>query len=425
MSSVKRPAAGSLVLPATSVSVVLVVQTPSTDSTSEGTTWLIVKGPLPVAVPPCAGGRSAAVSTVLSGVSMPSGFFTTVVTVSPTFASAGSVMTMGVPPALAASAALTPCGASGSATMDVDGAWVSSVKPWTAGLLTAPLTAEVRVVRVLYSPSGCNWAVRNSWLIRPACRSAKLRVVAITCSVPPGPVSTVVTTSPTRAPSGKVVSTGTPPSESRSPALTCVSASLASGMTVWGAAGAAVVMLRLNSAEGARPETGPVAASTRTCHVYSPSASGAFTPCPEPSWNSQPRPSTLATPTRSNSPSPALRYTTRVCPGSSGAPSVPVSCGLVSLVSAPSATRPTRGPMLSIAPEISRAPTSTDPAPGSLVLPARSVAVATSWVSSGKTDEGRIVQLPSAPTGPAVPISLPAASLSVTVVPGSAVPLTN
>jgi hypothetical protein len=57
VSSVKLPGAAALVLPATSVRVVLVVQAPSTVSALLGMSWLMVKGPAPVAVPPWAGGR--------------------------------------------------------------------------------------------------------------------------------------------------------------------------------------------------------------------------------------------------------------------------------------------------------------------------------------------------------------------------------
>ena len=95
----------------------------------------MVNGPEPVAVPPWAGGKSAAVSNVLSMVVVPLGLVTTVVTVSPTLASAGSVVTMGVPPALAASAALTLLGDSGKATAGAEGALVSMVSSTVAGWL--------------------------------------------------------------------------------------------------------------------------------------------------------------------------------------------------------------------------------------------------------------------------------------------------
>ena len=220
VSSAKLPPTGALVLPATSASVVLVVQTPSTDSTAEGTTWLIVKGPLPVAVPPCEGGRSAAVSTVLSVVFTPFGFVTTVVTVSPTFASAGSVVTMGDPPELATSAAFTPCGASGSATAGADGAWMSSVKPPAAGALVLPATS-VSVVLVVQTPSTDSAAEGTTWLIVkgplpvavPPCdggRSVAVSTVLSVVCTPLGLVTTVVTVSPTFASAGNVTTIGVP-----------------------------------------------------------------------------------------------------------------------------------------------------------------------------------------------------------------------
>jgi hypothetical protein len=70
---------------------------------------------------------------------------TTVVTVSPTLASAGSVVTMGVPPELAASAALTPLGASVRATAGAEGAVASTVKGVPLAVLLLP-AASVTVM---------------------------------------------------------------------------------------------------------------------------------------------------------------------------------------------------------------------------------------------------------------------------------------
>ena len=52
VSSTKLPSVAALVLPATSVMEVLVVQLPSCVSSLLAMTWLMVKGPVPVAVPP-------------------------------------------------------------------------------------------------------------------------------------------------------------------------------------------------------------------------------------------------------------------------------------------------------------------------------------------------------------------------------------
>ena len=52
VSSTKAPGCGTLVLPAVSVRVVLVVQGPSTVKAVDGTVWVMVNGPVPVAVPP-------------------------------------------------------------------------------------------------------------------------------------------------------------------------------------------------------------------------------------------------------------------------------------------------------------------------------------------------------------------------------------
>ena len=85
-------------------------------------------------------------STVLSVMGVPPpGGVTTVVTVSPTLASAGKVVTMGVPPALAASAALTPLGDSGKATAGADGALASTVKGVPLAVLLLP-AASVTVM---------------------------------------------------------------------------------------------------------------------------------------------------------------------------------------------------------------------------------------------------------------------------------------
>ena len=103
---------------------------------------------------------------------------------------------------------------------------------------------------------------------------------------------------------------------------------------------------------------------------------------------------------------------------------MPLIRGLLSLVVAPSASRPRPGPTLSTAPVISRAPTTTAPLAVALRLPAGSLACADSTLPWGRGWVGMTVQLPSAPTVD-VPISWPCAPRTTTVVPGSAVPLTT
>ena len=121
------------------------VQAPSTVSALLGMIWLMVKGPAPVAVPPWAAGSSLAAMTCVSVLVVPFGLVTTVVTVSPTLASAGSVVTMGVPPELTASAALTPLGDSGRATAGAEGALASTVKGVPLAVLLLP-AASVTVM---------------------------------------------------------------------------------------------------------------------------------------------------------------------------------------------------------------------------------------------------------------------------------------
>ena len=82
----------------------------------------------------------------------PFGFVTTVVMVSPTRSAEDSVTTTGVPPALDASAALTPLGASVSVTAGADGGIVSSVNPPADGALVLPATSVI-VVLVVHAPS--------------------------------------------------------------------------------------------------------------------------------------------------------------------------------------------------------------------------------------------------------------------------------
>ena len=135
VSTVKPLNAAWLWLPAGSVMVVLVVQAPSCVNALVGTTWVIEPAVI-----------SAAVSTVVSVVVVPSGAVTTVVTVSPMAAFTGSVVTIGVPPKLATSAALTKV-PSVAATVGADGAVVSMVTA-SAGLgsLTLPAGSVTVVV---------------------------------------------------------------------------------------------------------------------------------------------------------------------------------------------------------------------------------------------------------------------------------------
>ena len=138
VSSVKLPIPGALTLPAISVMVVLVVHAPSTVNALLGISWLIVNGPTAIKLPPCAVGSSLARMVWVKVKVVPFGLVTTVVTTSPTWASAGKVVTIGVPPSLATSAALTLFGASGKLTTGADGAVVSMVNrvPWA--VLTLP-----------------------------------------------------------------------------------------------------------------------------------------------------------------------------------------------------------------------------------------------------------------------------------------------
>jgi hypothetical protein len=66
------------------------------------------------------------------------------------------VIVIGVPPTLAASAALTPLGDSGSETAGDAGAVVSRVKRLIAGALDSPLTPDVTVVLATEAPSATN-----------------------------------------------------------------------------------------------------------------------------------------------------------------------------------------------------------------------------------------------------------------------------
>ena len=126
VSSTKLPLCGVLTLPAGSVTVVRVVQLPSTVKAVDAMVCVMVKGPVPVAVPPWDAGNSPATMTWVNTLVLPLGLVTTVVTVSPTLASAGKVTTIGVPPLLRASAALMPPTASGKATVGALGARVST-----------------------------------------------------------------------------------------------------------------------------------------------------------------------------------------------------------------------------------------------------------------------------------------------------------
>ena len=78
--------------------------------------------------------------------------------------------------------------------------------------------------------------------------SATLTVVLSVSVLPSRSVTVVVITSPTPAVAGNWVTTGTPPSEAFSAALTSWLPD-ASGTVVLGAAGAAVMTVRLNSPE--------------------------------------------------------------------------------------------------------------------------------------------------------------------------------
>ena len=104
----------------------------------------------------------------------------------------------------------------------------------------------------------------SNWLMRPAWMSAVLRVVLSTRVLPSGKVTVVVTTSPARALEASWVTMGTPASEAFSAALTKVSAPVASGTVVAGAAGRVVLITRSKKPEGVRPLTGPAAVSTTT-----------------------------------------------------------------------------------------------------------------------------------------------------------------
>src|SRR5574343_1054901 len=107
---------------------------------------------------------SAAVSTLVSVSVLPSGLVMMLVTVSPTAAFVGSVTTSGVPPRLAASAALTPLAASGNATAGWPGPWVSSTKLPVPGWLVLQLVS-VMVVLVLQVPSTLSWALGMFWVM--------------------------------------------------------------------------------------------------------------------------------------------------------------------------------------------------------------------------------------------------------------------
>jgi len=230
VSSVKPPLVAALVLPATSVIVVLVVHAPFTVNALLGISWLIVNGPFPLAVPPCEGGRSAALNTVVSVLTTPFGLVTTVCTVSPTRRSGDNVTTTGVPPALAASAALTPLGDSGRLTDGVEGAEISSVKPPLVAALALPATSVI-VVLVVHAPLTVSALPGTSWLIVngplplavPPCeggRSAALNTVVSVLTAPFGSVTTVLTVSPTRKSGDSVTTTGVPPALAASAALT-------------------------------------------------------------------------------------------------------------------------------------------------------------------------------------------------------------
>ena len=123
VSSVKLPVAAGPVLPAASVRLLRVLQLPSALRSTLAMSWLM----RPAAM-------SAAVSVVLRVSVLPSGRVTTVVSTSPACASAGRPICRGVPPRLAASAALTS-GPSGAVTVTAPGAVVSTCRPWLAVLL--------------------------------------------------------------------------------------------------------------------------------------------------------------------------------------------------------------------------------------------------------------------------------------------------